>query len=139
MKNTNADSASWVVSQVKRLARKVSAGGKLSILVVTPFRNQASRMYGPVLKRIGKKLDKAVSVAVSTVHRCQGGEADIVFFDLVDPGNWFVNKSESAHLWNVACSRAKHRLVIVGDRQRMWVGTMARQILRQIEVSGRGG
>ena len=139
MKNTNADSASWVVSQVKRLARKVSAGGKLSILVVTPFRNQASRMYGPVLKRIGKKLDKAVSVAVSTVHRCQGGEADIVFFDLVDPGNWFVNKSESAHLWNVACSRAKHRLVIVGDRQRMWVGTMARQILRQIEVSGRRG
>lgn len=62
--------------------------------------------------------------AASTVHRFQGGERDIVVYDTVDSGRgvsrlhrWFTEGhtgSEGARLLNVAASRARDHLVVVG-------------------------
>ncbi len=62
--------------------------------------------------------------AASTVHRFQGGERDIVIYDTVDTGRgvsplnrWFTEShagSEGARLLNVAASRARDHLVVIG-------------------------
>ena len=131
MRNTNTATAGWVLNAIGHLVQNNPSGRKLNILVVTPYRNQARRIYAARLKRFSENKD--VAVTVSTVHRCQGFEADIVFFDLVNPSSWFVNKPEASHLWCVACSRARHKLVLVGDRHQMALGQTARIVLNQID------
>ena len=131
MRNTNTDTAGWVLNAIDNIVEGNPSGRKLNILVVTPYRNQARRIYAARLRRFSENKD--VAVTVSTVHRCQGFEADIVFFDLVNPSSWFVNKPEASHLWCVACSRARHKLVLVGDRHQMALGQTARIVLNQID------
>ena len=130
MRNTNTATAGWVLESIGNLVKSNPSGRKLNILVVTPYRNQAKRIYAARLRRFTENKD--VAVTVSTVHRCQGFEADIVFFDLVNPSSPFINRPDAAHLWCVACSRARHKLVLVGDRHQMALGQMARIVLKQI-------
>lgn len=79
------------------------------ILVVSPFRAVADRLRQVVLP----------GVASGTVHVSQGREADIVVLVLGgDPGKpgakeWVTSRP---NLFNVAVSRAKHRLFVIGDR-----------------------
>ena len=119
-----------MIDTVKRLVRTNPSGRKVNVLVVTPFRYQAMKIYKPRLKLLSDK--NGVTVSVSTVHQCQGAEADLVFFDMVEPGGWFVNRPDAMHLWCVACSRARHQLVLVGDRRRMELGRMSSSVLNHI-------
>lgn len=133
---TNSVSAGRTVRAIRSLVESNPAGRKLNILVVTPFRNQAYRIYKPRLNGLadGKK---DVQVRVSTVHGCQGAEADVVFFDLVDPASNFIARPDASHLWCVACSRAREKLVIVGERDQMRKGFFSSVLLRLTEESGR--
>ncbi|MBI3775915.1 MAG: DNA2/NAM7 family helicase, partial [Gammaproteobacteria bacterium] len=84
------------------------------IFLISPFR-EVARM----LKVIGKKYRLDTDHKVGTVHRAQGKEADIVL--LVLGGNpkkhgakdWAAKKP---NLLNVAASRAKQRLYVVGNK-----------------------
>lgn len=79
------------------------------ILVLSPFRAVADRLRRVVLP----------GVAHGTVHVSQGREADIVVLVLGGhPGKpgakeWVTSRP---NLFNVAVSRAKHRLFVIGDR-----------------------
>lgn len=115
--NTNCESASRVLDLVKKISDTNPDGRKLDVLVISPFRNQACKIYWNRLRSM--KLAKDISVRSSTVHSAQGDEADVVIFDLVDPSSFFLSKNDAAHLWCVACSRAKEKLVIVGDKSKM--------------------
>ena len=75
---------------------------------------------------------KNVVVRASTVHRCQGSEADVVFFDLVDASSWFVTKPDAASLWCVACSRAKSQLFLVGDELAMRSGRFSKSMVANV-------
>jgi hypothetical protein len=84
--------------------------------VVTPLAAQAARLEH-ALRSAG--LAEA-EVACGTVHRFQGGERDVMVISAVGATgiadrtrNWLVNQT---NLWNVAITRAKAHLVIVGDR-----------------------
>ncbi|WP_189194171.1 DEAD/DEAH box helicase [Micromonospora fulviviridis] len=88
------------------------------LAMITPFTAQA-RLLESLLIDFG--LDGWAS---STVHRFQGGERDIVVYDTVDTGrgvaklhSWFTDldpDSTGTRLLNVAASRAKDHLVVVG-------------------------
>lgn len=132
--HTNATSAGHVLRLVKDLVAANPPGRKVRILVVTPFRNQALKVYWPRLKKMASD-GRDVSVEVATVHRCQGKEADVVIFDMVDPTAWFLNGNGAAHLWCVACSRARHNLVLVGRVAQMAYGRFTRQVLLSLVQS----
>ncbi|GAA2566215.1 hypothetical protein GCM10010210_47120 [Pseudonocardia hydrocarbonoxydans] len=89
--------------------------------LITPFNPQAKLLEALVGEDDGRGI-------ASTVHRFQGGERDVVIFDAVDAVRggmtlhpWFgePDASNGSRLVNVAMSRARKRLIIVADVDRI--------------------
>ncbi len=90
----------------------------LGVGVVTPFAAQAELIRDLAFARFGAEALHAVDFAASTAHRFQGGERDIMIFSaVVAPGivprsaSWI---EDQRNLLNVAASRAKQSLIVVG-------------------------
>lgn len=87
----------------------------VSVAVVTPYAAQ-SRLINAMLAGHGNP-----DVTVATVHRFQGGESDVVIVDLTDycPTNLGppLFSESSLRLLNVALSRARGKLIIIGDTE----------------------
>ncbi len=85
-----------------------------SIGVVSPYAAQ-TRLLQSALAGVLPLSD------TSTVHRLQGGERDVVVFDLTDSpgaalGHFFQRgNQEGDRLLNVAVSRARHHLIVVAN------------------------
>jgi hypothetical protein len=108
----NAAEVAATIAEVEHLR---AAYPDAKVGVVTPLAAQASRIEA-ALRQAGL-LER---VACGTAHRFQGGERDIMVISAVGASgistatrNWLVNR---ANLWNVAITRAKAHLVVVGDR-----------------------
>ena len=101
--------AQWIQSFVEKYQERWEQK-KYSVGIVAPFRSQVERLQ--------KILP---SVRIDTAHRFQGEECDIIILSLcveerLSPRQWkFI---EAPELVNVAITRAKERLVIVGDKNR---------------------
>ncbi|MEQ4725823.1 AAA domain-containing protein [Nonomuraea sp. B19D2] len=111
---------SWInndeIVQVDRFVQQLLARlpADATIGVVTPFRGQAEELHRR-LSRYGHER-----LRVGTVHTFQGGERDVMVFSLVagegmHPGaiSWV---DRQLNLWNVAITRARTHLIVVGDR-----------------------
>ena len=100
-------------------------GKESKILIISPYRPH-TKLIDLLLKdsEILKDSENEDLVRAGTVHSFQGSEADIVIFDLVvdEPHfrvNLFMNspkmKEQMGRLFNVAITRAKFKLFIIGD------------------------
>ncbi len=104
-----------VVVQLLELA---ALGGITDVAVVSPYRQQTRRIRELVRARLGGSAPGGLEV--STIHRFQGREKTLVVIDTVDapPGrSWFLDERRNPdlpRLLNVALSRARERLVVVG-------------------------
>jgi len=132
-RNTNSASANAVLDLVGKIERHAPADRDVTVEIITPFRNLASRIYGARLR--GRDRRGRVTVTWSTIHCCQGSEADVVILDLVNPGSWFLNNEEASHLWCVACSRAKEQLLVVGDRPAVLAGRYSGRLLEKARAN----
>lgn len=90
--------------------------------VVTPFRAQASLIQRLVNRHPeGDKIAGTSKLLIDTVHKFQGDERDVMIFSPVvsrgmpDRGRIFL--SRNGNLFNVAITRARGLLHVVGDRQ----------------------
>ncbi|WP_433161451.1 caspase, EACC1-associated type [Kribbella sp. CA-247076] len=102
-----------VVNEVSELRAQYPGA---SIGVVTPLAAQA-RAIDRALTGVG--IDER-EVVRGTIHRFQGGERDIMVVSPVGAEgiqrrtqNWLVGQT---NLWNVAITRARSQLIVVGDR-----------------------
>ena len=105
---------------------------KPDLFIITPFRQVAQSMRyllnqnKALLESIGLDPEEFVKRNVGTVHTVQGREADTVFFLLGAPSGSHAGARQWAgspvNLLNVAVSRAKKNLYIVGSRD-AWAGT----------------
>lgn len=86
--------------------------------IVTPYRAQA-RLIKNLIKEA--QLNAGDRITVGTVHAYQGSEADIILWDLVEsqatPIGRLFRGDDGNRLCNVAISRAKGKLVMVGELQ----------------------
>jgi very-short-patch-repair endonuclease len=116
----NTPEAAAVVEEVRKLV--VDQGYEGAIGVVTPFRAQANRIRQLVHQdpELARQL-AARQFVVDTVHGFQGDERDVIFFSPVVSAG--VNQStlrflkSHGNLFNVAITRARSELVVIGDRQ----------------------
>ena len=119
----------WVEAQAQRameLVERISDGvlkenGQFKVYVITPFRTVAVKIRQRLYERYG---DASKGMA-GTVHTFQGKEAEHVVFLLggnpSSPGVISSFAGAKPNLVNVAVTRAKRRLYVVGDR-RFWTG-----------------
>lgn len=113
----NAKEAEAVVDLLRELW--TSLPKEATIGVVSPFTAQVREIE----RRLGR--DALRRIRVGTAHTFQGGERDVV---VVSPaaatgvhrssGQWALRQQ---NLWNVAVTRARSRLYVVGDRA-YWAG-----------------
>jgi very-short-patch-repair endonuclease len=116
----NSPEAEAVLNAVRDLV--IAGGFTGSIGVVTPFRAQANRIRTLVHqdRDLSQRL-VALQFVVDTVHGFQGDERDVIFFSPVVSAG--VGESAirflkgNGNLFNVAITRARSELVVVGDRQ----------------------
>lgn len=107
----NPDEIDQVDDLVTKLIDRLPA--EATIGVVTPFKAQSEALSSRL-----RAHDKN-RVRVGTVHTFQGGERDVMVFSLVagtgmhDGAISWVN--QQMHLWNVAITRARTHLIVVGD------------------------
>ncbi|MFE1099040.1 AAA domain-containing protein [Nocardiopsis alba] len=113
----NREEAESVLDLLRELWRSLPP--EADIGVVSPF--------APQVRLIEKKLGDGVGdrIRVGTAHRFQGGERDVVVISPTaaagvhkSSGNWALQEQ---NLWNVAVTRARSRLYVVGDRE-YWAG-----------------
>jgi very-short-patch-repair endonuclease len=116
----NGPEAEAVLAEVRKLV--VDRGYNGAIGVVTPFRAQANRIRTLVHqdRELTHRL-AALQFVVDTVHGFQGDERDVIFFSPVvsagtNEGMLRFLKNHG-NLFNVAVTRARSELVVVGDRQ----------------------
>lgn len=112
------------------IAEWLPGSGWKTIGVIAPYRAQARLLRRALRATCRSRLEDG-SLQVSTVHKFQGEERDLIVFDTTDApemaGHFLndVRNPAAANLVNVAISRAKHALLIVGDvpHLRMHLGT----------------
>ncbi len=91
----------------------------VSIGVVTPFAAQVRMIESAVREVLPKRWRAKVRLEVGTAHRFQGGERDVIVFSPVlaegiaeTSASWL---SGTPNLFNVAITRARSHLLIVGS------------------------
>ena len=106
--NRNADRTGWTVAVLSFYAGQVA-------LLKGRLRSLGCRGYGSELEM---RLDGvSLNIAVHTVDRFQGHEADVVFLSMVrGHPTIFLNQLNRI---NVAVTRARYQCVIVGDAEAM--------------------
>lgn len=96
-------------------------GFKGSIGVVSPFRAQVNRIrqlltFDPIISKEINKID----FLVDTIHRFQGDEKDLIIFSPVisdgDGEGALYFLKNNVNLFNVAITRARGTLLVVGNR-----------------------
>lgn len=101
--------------------------------VVTPFKAQAATIRSTWS---GEKQ----RVRVGTAHSFQGGECDAVIYSLVAADGISSGAlgflDDQANLWNVAITRARAHLFVIGDRD-FWIrrGGLGLKLMHQVESS----
>lgn len=104
----------------QHLQKLVDSGYQGSVGVITPFRRIADRMAERFQKFEGKLKD----FLVNTANGFQGGERDLIIFNpaytasLSNGLKWYAESEENRYIYNVAVSRARACLLVVGDRER---------------------
>lgn len=116
------DSLEGEISEVKNLLQNLKQNKyEGEIGVISPFRKMADRLKQE-LYSFHPMLD--VEQDVNTVNGFQGGERDLIIFVLGITGkltkgeDWYAVAEENRYIYNVAVSRARACLIVVGDREK---------------------
>lgn len=133
------------VRVVLRLLEDLAGCGIADVAVVAPYRLHVRKLWEAARGQLGPAAPARLEIA--TIHRFQGREKSVVVLDTVDapPGaSWFLNESRNAdlpRLMNVALSRARHALVLVGTvaglRRTLPPDALVNRLISTVAAEGR--
>lgn len=104
---------------VVELARQAIESGYKKVGIITPFRPQANLVQKML---VDSKLDNFV--IADTVHRFQGGQKQVVIFDVTTPNPTKLTDDngtggDDEKIFNVAFSRAQEKCIVVADVEKV--------------------
>lgn len=115
------DSLDGEIQEVKTLLSELKSNSyDGTVGVISPFRKVADRLKQELLD-FHSLLD--VESDVNTANGFQGGERDLIIFvlgitsKLSQGQDWYAVASENRYIYNVAVSRARACLIVIGDRE----------------------
>lgn len=112
--NISAFLAKWVTNE----------SDTVTVGVIAPYRMQVAKING--LLQAGISSQQLKRIKVGSIHSFQGDEADVIIYDIVDAPNEklgvLYRDNTGERLINVAVSRAKRKLIVIGDIQNMHDG-----------------
>ncbi len=117
--NVNNAEANELANRVVDLI--ANRGFRGSVGIVTPFRAQANLIRSILTQNLKATEMQRCDLITDTSHAFQGDERDVVFFspcvefEMPDGAEWFIR--ETGNLFNVAITRARAMLVIVGNHE----------------------
>ncbi|MCK5459647.1 AAA family ATPase [Candidatus Parcubacteria bacterium] len=116
----NKDEALKINEVFQDILKKIN-NTKLTVGIVTPYNRQVKQIRQIISQTTSQEILEKHDVKILTAHQFQGSEKDIMIFSVVlsSSGNgnsdyWY---NEQEQILNVALSRAKYLLYIVGDKQ----------------------
>jgi very-short-patch-repair endonuclease/ssDNA-binding Zn-finger/Zn-ribbon topoisomerase 1 len=116
----NMEEANKVVEVLEIIIEK-SLAEKATIGIVTPFRDQVNKIRSLVLKKIPLEKLEGLDLKIDTAHGYQGDQRDIIIFSPVVSENMSDRTkgflSHTQNLFNVAITRPRSELHVVGDRE----------------------
>ncbi|MDM8548382.1 DEAD/DEAH box helicase [Candidatus Venteria ishoeyi] len=131
--NSNRKEAMEIITEIKKFHEWVKSNphpeGKIwTVAVLSFYRGQEKLLRGELRKLtkqnqgfqhfyLGNKQKKDINIDVCTVDRFQGHEADFVLLSFVK--NYPTVFLGSPNRLNVAVTRARYQIVLVGNRQRL--------------------
>jgi len=117
----NLINAAIVAEITRELVEKYKVEIK-NIRCVSPYRAQYQLTSALLFKFLPNEFKDKLQGIASSVHKMQGGEAPIIFYDLTDGSQGgftgFI-KTEDVHIHNVAITRSQFKLIFVGDLKKM--------------------
>ena len=120
---TRGSNGSWVNDAearraVSELQNLLGTGSPLTVGFLSPFRGQAELVDRLLQQHMPPEVLAAADFRAGTAHALQGNERDtIVFSTVVAPGMTDYARAwveKERHLVNVAVSRARHTVVVIG-------------------------
>ncbi|PJA02131.1 hypothetical protein COX73_02390 [bacterium (Candidatus Gribaldobacteria) CG_4_10_14_0_2_um_filter_36_18] len=109
-----------VVSRVFKEIMKNIKDTDLTVGVVTPYSRQQRALYEKISKSISPEDIERHNIKILTAHKFQGSEKDIMIFSVVLASRGNGNSDRWYNIYpqilNVALSRARYLLYIVGDK-----------------------
>lgn len=138
----NAEEANAVVETVRKLVLENNYQGTIG--VVTPYRKQSDRIRSNIAqdKNLSQILNRK-EFTTGTAHTFQGDERDLIIFSpVISQGaeKFTTEFAQKENLLNVAVTRARAELIIVGDQNTIegW-GNIHKLRLYAAEVESRYG
>jgi hypothetical protein len=105
-----------VLEEVRSITSDQGGSKAVSIGVVSPFRDHADAIRERLLREYSSEVLSRHSIVVGTAHSLQGDEKDIVILSTsIDSQSHPASLRflQSPNLFNVAITRARHRLIVV--------------------------
>jgi len=137
--NTNMDEIAKITKILDRL-EAIGVDLKNDVGIISPYKNQANLLTKMFAERLGQV--KGAEPRIGTVHNFQGAEYKIIIMSTVVSQKEtdsldFINNGP--YMVNVAVSRAKNHLIVVGDYEKLtssnkkdnYIGLIARMIQEQ--------
>lgn len=128
-KGKNIQEAEQIICEIQKFLKFAKDNPKpndepWTIACLTYYRAQETEIKGQIKKILKessarnyyKLKDVSVEIMVYTVDKFQGKEADIVYLSMIKTGDVNLGFMDSPNRLNVALTRAKYQMVIVGDK-----------------------
>lgn len=114
----NKGSANYIVENILSPLRYHPILSDINLGIVTPYRAQVNELNTLISKKEWNNNFKE-KIKIGTIHSFQGSETDLLIYDLVESchiklGRLYMHET-GERLVNVAISRAKSKLIVVGD------------------------
>lgn len=115
----NKFSADFIVNKILEQVKNHPILGTFNTIgIITPYRAQVNEINRLISLKDWNKYFK-IKLMIGTIHSFQGSEADILIFDIVESKGIKLGKlyqhETGERLINVALTRVKSKLLIVGD------------------------